>query len=207
MRIPRGIEFALFLTSMAWVGAAKAIAARASDGIAVRLNVPLSQVFLEGIFLLFLLVLGFRILDWIATRGAHPGQALPLPQRASSLQEWSTGAALGWGLCLAAVLPVLLSGNLHARLSVGLANAGVVAISLATLLIVVLAEEVIFRGYPFQRLIGAVGPSLASVLLSCGFAFTLVSSTAVPHHLLLALLDGALFGLLLAMAWLRTHGL
>ena len=192
---------------MAWVAAAKATASRAAAGITTRLNMKPAEVFLEGLFLLFLLALGFRMLDWIATRSAYADQALPLPKRPTRLREWGTGAALGWGLCLAVALPVLLSGNLHAHLMLSAANLTGVIIALATLLVIVLVEEVIFRGYPFQRLSAALGQTLASLFLSVGFAVTLISNTSRPHHLFFALLDGTLFGLMLTMAWLRTHGL
>ena len=200
------MQFVLFLTALAWVAAANTIASRAALGIAGRFQLGAMTSLLESLFLLFLAVIGFRSLDWIATRGRYHADALPLPRREGWQREWSVGAAIGWGLCVATALPVLLSGNLHARLSWQRGSAQAIAIAVATLLVVALAEEVVFRGYPFQRLIEAIGPSWAAVLMSVLFAALMVQANP-PHNFLVALIDCTFFGLLLAMAWLRTHAL
>ena len=191
---------------MAWVGAAAAIANRAAQGLATRFGAPAFEPFLQAIFLIFLAVIGFRLLDTVATRSHDAAEAFALPLRLTCRAEAATGAALGWALALAAVLPLLLTLNLHSRIVRDHGNAGAVAGALATLLMVSLAEEVVFRGYPLQRLVRAVGPSVASVLLSIGFSFYLLGSRS-PSHVLLALVGGTLFGILLSMAWLRTHAL
>lgn len=204
--VPRLLQFALSLTALALAGAASLTASRAAQGIAIRFQLGALEPLMTSLFLLFLVVVGFRALDWMAARGWKEVDVLPLPRRAGWLGEWGTGAAIGWGLCLAGVLPVLLSLNLHARIFRG--NLAIVSIllALATLLVVSLAEEAIFRGYPFARLAEAVGPSWASVLLSLGFAVTLLTANP-PRHVLFALADGLVFGLVLSMAYLRTHAL
>ena len=204
--IPRGLEFALLLTALVWVCGAYATATRAASGITTRFQLGGAQGLLESVFLLFLIVVGFRALDWIATRGRAADDVLRLPTRKGWPQEWLVGAAIGWGLCLATVLPVLLSGHLHADMNWGRGSAMGMLFALASLLVSVLAEETVFRGYPFQRLIRIMGPSWAAVLGSVGFAAVLVFANP-PQHLGLALVDGTLFGLVLAMAYLRTHAL
>ena len=129
-----------------------------------------------------------------------------LPRRTGWGGEFGLGAAIGWGLCLMAVLPVLLTGNLHGRVRVtggGLASAGLAMLTLGA---VTLAEELIARGYGFQRLMGAVGNSWASVITSVGFAGWLVW-TGSPMRWGTALGVGTLFGMVLAMAYLRTRAL
>ncbi len=191
---------------MAWAAAANAVAERAAQGIATRLQLGTAQAFLAAVFLLFLAVVGFRALDWISTGGRFAGEALPLPNRPGLLREWGLGAAIGWGMCLAAALPVLLAGDLHAHFNWRSTPIPAVLLALLTMLAAALAQEVIFRGYPFRRLIAAVGPSWAAVLLSLLFAALMVTANP-PHNFLIALVDCTLFGLLLAMAWLRTHAL
>lgn len=200
------MQLALFATAMAWAAVATETAGRAARGIAVRLRIGSARPLLDTIFLLFLVVVGLRMLDWVATRGRYEAEVLPLPRRAGRGTEWGVGAAVGWGLCLATVLPVLLTGNLHGELRWRAGSAGALALALATLLVGTLGQEAIFRGYGFRRLIGAVGPSWATLLLSVGFGVFVVQANP-PSHFLMAVLDGTLFGVVLAMAWMRTHAL
>ncbi len=205
-RIPRGFELALAGTGLLWAIAACAIANRSAHGLAGRLQLPGAEALLDALFCIFLLVVGFQLLDWIATRRGELADALPLPLRAGWGREWSVGAAIGWGIGLAAVLPVLLSGHLHGHLGSAGRHPVQFLVNAAALLAFTLTEELVFRGYPFARLVTAIGPSWAAVVSSLGFAVALVW-TNPPESLLLALLDGALFGLLLAMSYLRTHAL
>jgi len=99
-----------------------------------------------------------------------------------------------------------VSGNLHARVSWQTGSLQAVGAAVATLLVGTLAQEVIFRGYGFRRLIGAVGPSWAAVGMAVVFGAVVVQGNP-PRNVALALVDCTLLGLLLAMAWLRTHAL
>jgi membrane protease YdiL (CAAX protease family) len=164
------------------------------------------QNLLESLFLLFLAVIGFRALDFVATRGAHRKEMLGLPRRTTAGREWGSGFAVGWGLCLAAVLPALLSGHFHAVLNHGAGVAPGIVAAVATLAVAALAEEVIFRGYAFRRLVKGMGPAWASLVMSVVFAWVLLGGNR-PRNLGWALLDAFLFGVLLAMCYLRTHGL
>jgi len=204
--IPRGLELALFATALVWAGTANVIAGRAAAGISGRFGFTYGQALLESLFLLFLVVIGFQALDWIATRGGKQSVALPLPKRKSWAREWGTGTAIGWGLCLAVVVPALIVGHVHARVNRGFGLVPGIVVAIATLMVATLAEEAIFRGYPFQRLVRAVGPSWASVLMSMLFGAVLVYANP-PMNVGLALVDGTLFGLVLAMAYVRTHAL
>ncbi len=204
--VPRGVQFALSLTSLALAGAASVTAGRAARGLAMRFRLGALEPLMTALFVLFLVVVGFRALDFIAARGWKQVEVLPLPRRSGWQREWGTGAAIGWGLSLAVALPVLLSLNLHAQFSVGRVSFPAILLALATLLAASLAEEAIFRGYPFARMAEAFGPSWASVLLSAGFALSLISGNP-PRHIFFALADGLVFGLVLSMAYLRTHAL
>ena len=182
------------------------VAERAAAGLSVRFRFGMMESLLENLFLLFLAVVGFRALDWIATRSRYAGQALPLPLRAGWRVEWAVGAAIGWGLCLAAALPVLLSGHLHAQFVWNSTTGVSMWLSLGSLMVGALALEVVFHGYAFRRLIDSVGPSWASMLMSILFAVLVVGANR-PRNAMLAMVDCTVFGLLLATAWLRTHGL
>ena len=205
--ISRAIHLALCATALAWAAAAYAIAGRGANGFAVRLNLPLMEAPLAAAFSLFLLVAGLQMLDFIATRGRYRAEVLALPRRAGWHREWGMGVAVGWGVCLAAALPILLSGNLHSEIALrGRGSVEGLVSVVAALLLGTLAQEVVFRGYAFQRLTAVTGPGWASVLLSVAFAVFLMGG-APPANLTTAMIDGTLLGLLLAMAWLRTHAL
>ncbi len=204
--LSKGMNLALCVVALAWAGAADVLASKSAQGLSVRFHLGTFDSLIAGLFLLFLVVVGFHLLDWIATRGRFDDQVLPLPRRATAATEWGVGAAIGWGISLAALLPLLFSGNLHARLNLQGSSVLPILLAFATLLIAALAEEVVFRGFPFRRLIQVVGPTWATLLLSLVFALVLVLADP-PRSLGMALVVETLFGVLLAIAWLRTHAL
>ena len=63
-------------------------------------------------------------------------------------------------------------------------------------------EELVFRGYPFQRLLEAVGPVIAVVLCSALFGAMHLGN---PHPTWVSTLNTALAGIPLAIAYLRTR--
>ena len=200
------MHLALCVVALAWAGAADVLASKSAQGLSVRFHLGTFDSLIAALFLLFLVVVGFHMLDWIATRGRFDEQILPLPRRATSAVEWGVGAAVGWALSLVAVLPLLFSGNLHARLNLQAGSFMPILIAFATLLVASLAEEAVFRGFPFRRLLQVVGPTWATLFLSVLFALVLVLANP-PRSLWIALADETLFGVVLAMAWLRTHAL
>jgi membrane protease YdiL (CAAX protease family) len=85
----------------------------------------------------------------------------------------SAGKSLMWG------------GSLFAVMAIAAAN-----------------EEMIFRGYPFQRLVDAVGPIPAVVLTSALFGLAHLSNPSVTW---VSTLNTALVGVPFAVAYLRTR--
>lgn len=65
-------------------------------------------------------------------------------------------------------------------------------------------EELMFRGYPFQRLIEALGPAAAAGVSSVLFGAAHLGN---PSHTWLSTLNTALVGVPLAVAYLRTRAL
>ena len=78
------------------------------------------------------------------------------------------------------------------------------ALALTVLSVGAMAEEAAFRGYPFQRLVEAAGPIVAIVVLQIGFGFIHGGN---PHVSRWAIANTALFGVLLAIAYLRSRSL
>jgi uncharacterized protein len=203
-RSERTLQLALFFTSGIWFLASDALAGRAARGICERFSVPLARPLLTSLFLLFLLAVGFSMLQAIGKQQASLRETLGLPKRATAGQEWSVGAALGWGMVVLAVIPMALAGAFSIQLWLQPRAFGLLLLNLATLLVAALAEEIAFRGYPYRRLIEAVGPVGATVGLSLLFGF---GHAFNPNATWTSVVVTVLAGLVLSLGWLRTHGL
>jgi uncharacterized protein len=203
-RSERTLQFALFITSVAWFLAADTVAAHSARGLSERFGLQASRPLLTSTFLLFLLAVGFSILQAIAKRRSSLREVLGLPKRPTSTREWQLGVALGWGLIVLAVLPMALAGTLHIYLWTQPRAFGLLLLNLITLAIAALAEEVAFRGYAYRRLIDAIGPVTATIAMALLFGFAHIFN---PGATWASTLVTMLAGLLLSIAWLRTHGL
>lgn len=206
--LPRPFQLVLFFVGCLWLVASNRASALFSQVVVNRLDLPEIQPLLEQVLLLLLLLGGFSLLSWISTRSGNPRVVNALPRRATARQEWQRGAALGWAMLLAAVLPMMLAGDLHpefwlqpralfSTLLMGL-------LSLVTLAVTTLTLEVAFRGYLFSRLIAAIHPVAATALLATLYAlFFSYNENATLWSMLVTLL----MGILLSIAYLRTHAL
>ncbi|AXC10826.1 putative metal-dependent membrane protease [Acidisarcina polymorpha] len=154
--------------------------------------------------LLFVLLLGFWAMGYIFQRQRTPLRSMGLIRRPTALQEFGIGAAFGWGAMVACVLPIALLGGMTITFWTGPRQFGLLFLDLATLLVAALAEEVAFRGYPFQRLIEAMGPVMATMVVSVIFAAVHLSN---PDATFASTLTTALAGWLLSLAYLRTRAL
>jgi membrane protease YdiL (CAAX protease family) len=78
------------------------------------------------------------------------------------------------------------------------------ALALAVLALGAMAEEAAFRGYPFQRLVEAAGPIVAIVVMQICFGLVHRDNPNVSRW---GLANTVLFGVLLALAYLRSRAL
>jgi uncharacterized protein len=201
----RSYQFALFLAGVLWIIAADAAACSSAQGIATRLNIPVFEELIEQAFFLFLLLCGFSTLRWIATRTTTDIRATnALPSRPTTAQEWQRGAALGWGMLLFAILPMMLTGNLHPQFQLAPRIWALALLSIATIALATFALEVAFRGFVFARLIDAIGPTAATILLSLIYAYI---SAIRPNAIGLSVVVTFLLATLFSQAYLRTHAL
>jgi len=198
------MQFALFGTSILWVFAADALAGSAARGLWVRFNLPAEATLLKSILFLFLLVLGFAILQAISGQPRPLREIIGLPKRPTAREEWTIGAALGWGAMVLAVLPMAIFGSLHVHFFADSRSLLLVITNLLALLVAALAEEVAFRGFAFRRLIKATGPITATILMAILFGLVHIAN---PNATAIGLLIAMLAGVVLSIAWLRTHGL
>lgn len=203
-RSERTLQVALFVTSVAWLLASDVLAGRAARGLSERFDLDAARPLLAALFLLFLLAVGFSILQAIANRRSSLRTVLGLPKRATSRREWTLGVAVGWGMAVLAVLPMALGGTLHVHLWTQPRAMWLLLLNLITVAVAALAEEVAFRGYPYRRLIEGIGPVAATIGMSLLFGLGhMFNSGAAWTSVLVTMLAG----LVLSVAWLRTHGL
>ncbi|MCU1223234.1 MAG: Abortive infection protein [Edaphobacter sp.] len=203
-RSSRTLQLALFLTSVAWVVCSQALAGRAARGIAMRFDFASGEFLLRAVFLLFLLAVGFSILQTIAHGSGSLREALGLPRRPTAGREWAVGASIGWGIVVLSVVPMALAGALHISVWTAPRAFWLAILNLAAIAVAALAEEVAFRGYPYRRLIEAIGPAGATIAMSIVFGLLHMFN---PDATWISVLITMLAGLLLSVAWLRTHGL
>jgi membrane protease YdiL (CAAX protease family) len=202
---PRSMEFALFLTGGLWVLAARAAAEHAASGFVNGLHFEIYyEPLLTSVFLLFLLLVGFAGISWIATRSGSVRSVNALPARATARREWALGAVVGWAMVVVAVLPIVLTGDLHPNFWLAPAAFGHLLLEVAILLVLSLAQEAVYRGYLFARLIRAMGPTLATLAIS---AIAAAVSAIHPWAGPLSVFVTFLLSILFSMAYLRTRAL
>jgi len=121
-------------------------------------------------------------------------------------RELWLGLLAGVGLLTLVVAPFLLAGRLEfTGIKLELPHA-LRALVWSLLLFVPNAanEEVLFRGYPFQRLVEAWGRIPPVVLLSALFGLAHLTN---PAHTWIATANTAIVGVFLALLYLKTRGL
>jgi membrane protease YdiL (CAAX protease family) len=179
-----------------------------AEGIAVHTAAGLSTGLwfdlIERGVLLFLLVVGYAAMGRAFSRQLQPLRSMGLALRSGWQREFGLGVALGWGMLVASILPTVLIGGLIVTFWMVPRQLGILFIDLLVLLVASLAEEVAFRGYPFQRLIEAIGPTLATIISSLAFASVhLLNPGASRTSFIITVFSSWL----LSVAYLRTRAL
>jgi uncharacterized protein len=205
---PRLLEFVAFLAAVTWFLCARLVASSASNGLALRFDLGDFEPLMEALFLLCLLVCGLALLRAIEQRRAPLRLTLGLPRRSTSRAEWATGAAIGWGLAVATVLPMALTRTLNVQVWTAPRAFLLLGLSLLTLAVTTLAYALAIYGYGFQRLIDATGPIRATLIIVALSVFH-AGFTPTPYgtpdgtRILVVMLTAVLF----CLCWFRTHGL
>ena len=189
---------AWFLGAAAWFLFSDLLAQRAAAG----LSADDAQESLHRFFLLFLLVVGYGIMSRVGQRRMTSPQALGLQKRPGWGREVALGAALGWSGVVAVVLPTALIGGLVITVFRNAHQIWVLLLQIIALACGTLAIEEAFRGYPFQRLIEAMGPAMATFFMAIVFA---VWRTHAAETTTASVLVSFLLGWALALAAVRTR--
>ena len=160
----------------------------------------------EAIFRPLLSVALFGIYFWLLTVADHAEEqrvaALGFPVVRGWGRQLLAGCTLGLILTSLAVIPVAIWADVSLDIRVTSRAMARVAVVLIVLVFGALAEEMMFRGYPFQRLEEAIGPVAAIAVFSVLFALMHLSN---PGASPLGLLNTVLLGILLAIAYLPTR--
>jgi membrane protease YdiL (CAAX protease family) len=150
----------------------------------------------------------FGIFVWLLTVGDHIEEhriaAQGLPRARGWFRQFVIGAVLGCALTLLAVAPVYFWGHFRIKnLMTWHLLPNLVAVVL-TILCGALAEELMFRGYPFQRLQQAIGTAQAVVTFSVFYGLLHLLN---PYARTWGIVNTGLLGILFTLAYLRTSAL
>ncbi len=119
-------------------------------------------------------------------------------------RQFCAGCLLGFVLPIIALIPVAKWADTIVDVHLNSHTLALVPLILVVLISGALAEELMFRGYPFQRLEEAVGPLGAIAVFSVLFGAVHLTN---PGASALGLLNTVLIGIVLAVAYLRTRAL
>jgi len=190
--------FSLILSALAFF-VSNNIAHEAGDQRPFR-----TEFFFRGLWLLLLL----GIFVWMLTVADHVDDhrlaVQGLPRARGWFKHFIFGCFIGGGLTVLAIAPIQIWGHLrsiHLMSLRLLPNLGAV---LVMLLFGALAEELVFRGYPFQHLEQAVGALRAVLLFSILYGALHLMN---PNASLWGAANTILLGILFSVAYLRTRGL
>lgn len=189
-----------FVIGVLYFFIARGLAVHSAAGLASDEWAPL----VEQIILAFLLVFGYAAMGFWFTRQIHPIREQGLPKRQGWSSEVALGLAVGWGLAVACILPMVLIGGIAISISTSAVAWKWLLIDTAFFVFATLAEEVAFRGYAFQRFVSAVGPLGASI----GFAaYYAIVQSLQPGSSRVSIFVSLAVALLLSLAYLRTKAL
>jgi uncharacterized protein len=186
---------ALFILLAIALGAGYSLLPRSQSAVSALLatSVPAAAALIAGVVLL-------RAIDH------RPAAALGIGVSVRTPLLTVTGLLIGAAALTVAALLLLATGMLTYASQTGSMSQWLftVAAQCGLFAIAALAEEAIFRGYPFQVLVHAFGAPAAIVLSSLAFAWVHGNNPGID---LLALCNLFLAGVLLAIAYLKSMSL
>ena len=155
---------------------------------------------------LALQLMGFSVLLYLLdrVRGYVLGP-MGLEFNRTALRESLAGTALGAAMVGVSVAVMAVAGRVEFHWIGGGVQVAVPILAVTYITAVAaMAEEVAFRGYPFQRLVEGIGPAGGIIVLSVLFGAIHLGN---PHATLWGFLNTIEIGTLLAVAYLRTRSL
>lgn len=189
-----------FIAAIIYFFVVRSFVRHAAIGIQDDALAPLFEQFL----LAALLILGYAAFGSLFDRQPRSIAAQGLPFRSGWAKEAALGVAMGWGLVVVCVLPMLLIGGIAVVLSTQSSAWGWLIADAVYFACFALAEEVAYRGYGFQRFSAVVGSTGATF----GFAlFYAIMQALLPGSTNVSVAFSVVFSFLLTTAYLRTRAL
>lgn len=162
----------------------------------------------EAIFRSSLAGLLLAAFSWLLTVGNHVESNRLAAQGLARAPGWRrqfwAGCGLGFVLVALAVTAVGLFGTLKFQSTLNSHSLLRMVLVLWVLLAGSLAEELVFRGYPFQRLVEAIGAGGAVLVFSALFGLVHLMN---PGASFWGLFNTVAIGVVLSLAYLRTGAL
>ncbi len=155
---------------------------------------------------LILVVSGFLLLlTTVDQVDEYVLRAMGIGRSPGWLRQAGAGVATGAGLIVIAVIWIVATGHIREiSFSFTLHTAALGALELFILATAAMGEELMFRGYPFHRLLETVPKAPAVVIMSVLFAAAHADN---PHASKLAMVNTFAIAVLLSVAYLRTGAL
>lgn len=154
--------------------------------------------------LMFFLLAAFSVL--LKTLDRVEGNPLPAMGLTSQhlVGDALIGLIAGAAMVTLAVLPIAIGSHLGFHLVVSRHSLKLACAVVFILATGAMAEELLFRGYPFQRLVDATGAAAAIGLSSALFGTVHLRN---PHTSMFSLINTIAIGIVMAVAYLRTKAL
>lgn len=198
-----------FVLSVIVVLLANFVAGTVAFGIAGRHQRVLETVFRP--LLMLLEFAGFFLLTELIDRPNQGFWRYNGLQRENWLRETATGALLGFVMIGVAIVVIALFFHLSiVSLRINSRTFLTSIVVFGVILAAAMAEELAFRGYPFQRLVEGMGPIGAILVLSALFGAVHLQNPHISDNRwvqIAAFSNTLLIGIVLALGYLRTKAL
>jgi hypothetical protein len=196
---PSSRSAVLFLAAAAWIFLSLG-AGRETSGAVPALWTDLVRLAVDAI----VLFLGFYFLSRAWVTDLRPLSSVGFVRRPGAATEFGVGAAVGWGIAVALVLPAVLTGNLSLTFSADPTALSRTVVSVAVLVCFALLMQLVLAGLPTRLLHRAIGARWTMVaVIFVAVVLALTGQQGQGSSLLFTGLAAALF----CMGYLRTRAI
>ena len=164
------------------------------------LHIPQDILINEFLFFICVLIATFIMMHFFERKNLSE---IGLKLSRKTTYETIFGLILGFVMITVVVIPNVIAGYYKYDFTPNQIYPQIFE-SILLFALVAFAEEILFRGYPFQRLIDATNPAIATVIFSSLFASAHILN---PNVNLIALANIFLAGIWLSSAYIKTNSL